>query len=263
VQSSPRVGKTRLALGGLLAISVGATLLIAVMNAGAAQSKRFPYTHLVSATGHLVDHWTINDSDYCGLVGEGTVTIDYRTTKPALARPFIDPYAGSDNPKSRGSWVLGVPTGGGVGHMRSQRATGTITRVDHTTKTLPPTGGDCGGPPDKSGCGTRALLKPMSTVLGYDTHRLLADLGTEEFGYSHGNEVACHIGELAIFSSPPSVAGGSRRGELFVNMPAARVLRRRLVKVTGSSHKHSSFNEGGVIVTDDVTRTVTVTFTHK
>ena len=78
-------------------------------------------------------------------------------------------------------------------------------------------------------------------MLGYDTHRLHADLGTEEFGYSRG----------------------SRRGELFVNMPRARVLGRRLVKVTGSSHKHSAFSEGGVTVTDDVTRTVTVTFKHR
>lgn len=216
-------------------------LLIAVMSAGAAQSKRFHYTHLVSVTGHLVDHWTINDSDYCGLVGDGTVTVDYHTTKPALARPFIDPYAGSDNPKSRGSWVLGVPVGGGVGHMPSQHAAGTITRVDHATETLPSTGGDCGGGHDKSGCGTVALGKAASRVLGYDTHRLHADLGTEEFGYSRG----------------------SRRGELFVNMPRARVLGRRLVKVTGSSHKHSAFSEGGVTVTDDVTRTVTVTFKHR
>lgn len=196
-------------------------LLIAVMSAGAAQSKRFHYTHLVSVTGHLVDHWTINDSDYCGLVGDGTVTVDYHTTKPALARPFIDPYAGSDNPKSRGSWVLGVPVGGGVGHMPSQHAAGTITRVDHATETLPSTGGDCGGGHDKSGCGTVALGKAASRVLGYDTHRLHADLGTEEFGYSRG----------------------SRRGELFVNMPRARVLGRRLVKVTGSSHKHSALSE--------------------
>jgi hypothetical protein len=263
VRSWSQVGKTRLRLGGLLAVSAGALLLIAVMSAGAAQSKRFPYTHLVSTTGHLVDHWTINDSDYCGLVGDGTVTVDYHTIKPALARPFIDPYAGSDNRKSRGSWVLGVPVGGGVGHMSSQHAAGTITRVDHTTKTLPATGGDCGGPDDKSGCKTVALVKPMSEVQGYDTHRLRADLGTEEFNYSHGREVACHIGQLSLFSSPPSVAGGSRRGELFVNMPRARVLGRRLVKVTGSSHKHMAFTEGGVTVTDDVTRTVTVTFKHR
>ncbi len=46
-------------------------------------------------------------------------------------------------------------------------------------------------------------------------------------------------------------------------MPRARVLGRRLDKVTGSSHKHSAFSEGGVTVTDDVTRTVTVTFKHR
>ena len=33
--------------------------------------------------------------------------------------------------------------------------------------------------------------------------------------------------------------------------------------MTGSSHKHSAFTEGGVTVTDDVTRTVTVTFKHR
>lgn len=125
--------------------------------------------------------------------------------------------------------------------MPWQHAAGTITRVDHATETLPPTGDDCGGGHDKSGCGTVALGKAASRVLGYDTHRLHADLGTEEFGYSRG----------------------SRRGELFVNMPRARVLGRRLVKVTGSSHKHSAFSEGGVTVTDDVTRTVTVTFKHR
>ena len=234
------------------------------MSAGAAQSKRFRYTHLVSVTGHVVDHWTINDSDYCGLVGDGTVTVDFHTTKPALARPFIDPYAGSDNPQvARQLGARRRRPEAGSATCRSQHAAGTITRVDHATETLPPTGGDCGGGHDESGCGTRALVGADEHRAGVRHHRLLVDLGTEEFGYSHGREVACHVGELGLFSSPPSVAGGSRRGELFVNMPAARVLRRRLVKVSGSSHKHSAFTEGGVTVTDDVTRTVTVTFKHR
>jgi hypothetical protein len=253
----------RLTLFGLLALSAGALLLFEAMNVGAAQSKRFHYTHLVSVTGHLVDHWTINDTGYCGLVGDGTVTVDYRTTKPALATPIIDPYAGSDNPKSRGSWVLAVPTGGGIGHMPAKPATGTIARVDNTTPTLPPTGGDCGGPPDKSGCGTLALVKPRSLVQGYDTHRLLVDLSTEEFQYQHGVEVACHVGQLGGFSSPPSLAGGNRRGEFLLAMPKPRALRRRLLKVTGTTHKHSAGSEGGVSWSEDVTRTVTVTFKHR
>jgi hypothetical protein len=99
-------------------------------------------------------------------------------------------------------------------------------------------------------------------VQGYDTKRLRVDLGTEEFGYSHGKEVACHTGELSLFSSPPSLAGGTRKGELLLTMPRARVLRRRLVKVKGSSHKHSSYTEGDVTLSEDVTRTVTVTFKH-
>jgi len=258
----PGMRIARLALVGLLVLSAGAVLLFEATSAGAAQSKRYHPTHSISVTGHLVDHWTINDTGYCGLVGDGTVTVDYRMTKPARAKPLIDPYAGSDNPKSHGSWVMAVPVGGGIGHMPSKPATGTITRVDNTTPTLPPSGGDCGGPPDKSGCGTVALVKPLSIMQGYDAHRLLADLGTEEFGYSHGKEVACHTGELSLFSSPPSVAGGTRKGELLLTMPRARVLRRRLVKVKGSSHKHTSFTEGGVTVSDDVTRTVTVTFKH-
>ena len=252
---------TRLTLVGLLAISAVALLLFEAMGAGAAQSKHFKYTHWVSVTGHFVDHWTIDDTGYCGLVGDGTVTVDYRMTKPARAWPFIDPYAGSDNPKSRGSWVLAVPVGGGIGHMPPKPATGTITRVDNTTRTLPPNG-DCGGPPDKSGCGTVALFKPQSILQGHDTRRLLVDLGSEEFGYQHGVVVPCNVGLVDLFSSPPALAGGNRRGEFLLTMPKPRALRRRLLKVTGTTHKHTAESEGGVSWSDDVTRTVTVTFKH-
>ena len=162
-------------------------LLIAVMSAGAAQSKRFHYTHLVSVTGHLVDHWTINDSDYCGLVGDGTVTVDYHTTKAragAAVHRSVRRLRQSQVARQLGARRPGRRRG--RPHAFAARR-GTITRVDHATETLPSTGGDCGGGHDKSGCGTVALGKAASSVLGYDTHRLHADLGTEEFGYSRGS----------------------------------------------------------------------------
>ena len=88
------------------------------------------------------------------------------------------------------------------------------------------------------------------------------DLGSEEFGYQHWQGGRLPHRPLDLFSSPPSLAGGTHKGELLLKMPRARVLRRRLVKVTGSSHKHSAYTDGGVTLTDDVTRTVTVTFKH-
>ncbi len=118
-------------------------------------------------------------------------------------------------------------------------------------------------PPDKSGCGTKALYRAKSEVQGYDRRRLIADLGSEEFGYTRGREVACHIGELDLFSSPPSLAGGNRRGELLIKMPRASALRRRVLNVPGSSHKKSSSTEGDTTFTEDVTRTVTVTFKRR
>ena len=53
--------------------------------------------------------------------------------------------------------------------MPPKPATGTITPRNNTTKTLPADGGDCGGPPDKSGCGTVALVKPQSIAPGGTT----------------------------------------------------------------------------------------------
>ena len=102
----------------------------------------------------LVDHWTINDSGYCGLVGDGTVTVDLQTTKPARRGSFIDPYAGWDERKSHGSWVLGV-----AGRRRGRRHAFAARRGDDHARRqhdrdAAADRGDCGGGHDKSGCGT-------------------------------------------------------------------------------------------------------------
>jgi hypothetical protein len=58
------------------------------------------------------------------------------------------------------------------------------------------------------------------------------------------------------------VAGGTSKGELRFKMPKASTLRRsKLVTVIGTSHKSTTYGGAGdTVTTDDVTRTVTVTF---
>ena len=85
------MSRTRVPIAVLLVACLTAIAVLLATSAGAAPSKRFHYTHRVSVTGQLVDRWTINDPDRCGLVGAGSVTVNFRTAKAALARPYIDP----------------------------------------------------------------------------------------------------------------------------------------------------------------------------
>jgi hypothetical protein len=47
-------------------------------------------THTISIRGELVDHWTIDDPHECA-VGDGTLTVRFRTTVAVRVKPFIDP----------------------------------------------------------------------------------------------------------------------------------------------------------------------------
>jgi hypothetical protein len=65
-----------------------------------------------------------------------------------------------------------------------------------------------------------------------------------------------------MFSSG-RLTGGSRDGELLLPMvSAATVAHHRVVRVTGNGHKHTSFADcgSGTTCSDEVTRSVTVTF---
>src|SRR6476659_4828959 len=125
-----------------------AVLLLSASTADAA--KKFHYTHRVTVTGHLVDHWTIDDPNDCGPMGDGTVTVDFSLVKPAKATPVLDRYHSSETRPYHGSWVLEAfaDAFGHIGDMPSKPGQGTVDLVDNTVPRPSPYG-DCGGGIDK------------------------------------------------------------------------------------------------------------------
>src|SRR5436190_22905981 len=94
------------------------TVLTAALFALAATpaAGKFHPSHRFVATGHLVDHWTVDDPEDCGPVGDGTVTVDFSTPKPTKVLVEIDPSHGAEGTRRLGSWTLLAP-GDSVGHL--------------------------------------------------------------------------------------------------------------------------------------------------
>jgi hypothetical protein len=235
----------------LLAAAAVAALIVCAP--AAAASNIVHATHAVSVEGTLVDHWTINEPDPCGLVGDGTLTVTFKTTTPARVLPYIDKFASSET-GGFGSWIIGVPLPPhAVKDLRSIKATGTITRVDNTT-THPSDDGEPCEPPDKTGCGTLPLRAhgglPKASPGRYDKRRIALDLFTDRFDYPRK---PCGSGNLPGWSDFRLTGGDRESGELRLTMPRQSALkRRRVVKVSDSDHKRTAH--------DDVTRRATVTF---
>jgi hypothetical protein len=233
---------------------VAAVLVLAPAGAGA--RVRFHYTHRVVVTGQLVDHWTVDDPEDCGPVGDGTLTVNFRSAKPSKAQPAIDPaYAPQGNGRL-GSWGLFaiVDSFGHVGALPPKPAIGTIDLVDNTVPRPSYDGSDCGAEIERSACGSHPLTSGARVVAsGWDRRFITVDF------YEQLNSFGpCHIGLVEGFSLPPRSAGGTH-GHLLLRMPRAAKLRsHKVVQVTGSSHKRSSYGSR----TSDVTRTATVTFTR-
>jgi hypothetical protein len=255
--------RARLAVA-LLLLCAGAAVVLLASVAGAASEKRFHYTHRVTIQGLVVNHWTVDDPDYCGMVGDGTMTVRYRFANPPKVRPEIDPYYGAEGSNGKGGWLLATPVGGGHSDLSFQRAVGTITLVDNTTQRPPRPDNTC-EPTEKQDCGSVALGHALASVKGYDRTSIYTDLAGVEFQRRGGNgrSPRCGTGQATIFSDR-YYTGGNRKGELLIKMPSARVLaQRRVVRVVGTTHKRTSDPDcipGGC--TNDVTRTVIVTFTR-
>lgn len=243
-----------------------AVALFLLAPAAAHAGAPFKYSHRFVATGHLVDHWTVNDPSDCGPVGDGTVTVDFTSARPTKAMVTIDPTHNGEPNNSLGSWALLAP-GDAFGHITdisSRPATGTIDRVDNTTLRLPASG-DCGDldAVRKAGCGTRPLKGTRVRVNGYNRRLIQAGLENDGWSFDGNRRAACGIGSIDQFGSPPSLAGGNRRGELLITMPKPSKLRHKVVTVTRTTHKTTTNGDpGSAIYTDDYTRTVTVTFTR-
>src|SRR3954463_10422665 len=110
------------------------------MVAGSAEAK-FHYSHRVSISGRLVDHWTVNDTRSCGPVGDGTVTVEFHQSTPAKA--WVD-YN-----RVEGGWFAQVPGPSLLVGLPEKPVVGTLSLVDNTVATPPP-GFACDLPLDKS-----------------------------------------------------------------------------------------------------------------
>jgi hypothetical protein len=240
-----------------------AALVPATVLAAPAGAKPIRTTHTVTIEGRLVNHWTIDEPGPCGLVGDGTVTVEFRTTVRTRVLPYIDPYIRGETGRY-GTWVVTVPIGAnrdrltGLGYVP---ATGTITRVDNTT-THPPTPGDECEPVKKDACGTFPLERRAKAGIGrFDGRRITVNLAPQDFQPRRGS---CGAGQLEFWSDH-RYAGRTAEGWLPVDMPRAAALkRRRVVKASGRSHKRTVFADpGDETVSDDVTRSATVTFRRR
>ncbi len=254
------MGRVRLAIALLLTSAVGAASFLPSTNAG---NEGRHYSHRITVlNGEVVDHWTVADPAPCQSFGDGTLTVNFRFVKTKLVRLVLDPYHNGEPNNTFGSWVVGIPgPTGGIRDMPAQPATGTITLVDNTAQNPPLLGhSDC-VPADKSGCGTFVLSRvAKSSISGYNRRFLKADLLDVQFAPRRGG---CHVGLLSLFTE--RLAGGTRLGELLLRMPSvSTVAHRRVLIVTGTSHKLTSFPDCGSSnsCSDDVTRRVSVTFKH-
>jgi hypothetical protein len=219
-----------------------------------ATARKFQYSHRVSISGRLVDHWTVNDTRSCGPVGDGTVTVDFHQRSPAKARVEYNPV--------ETQWFALVPGRSLPVGLPAQPIVGAISFADNTVATAPP-GVDCSGAIDKSSCGTFPL-RGKADLGGGNRRGFAIDMGSSA-GF-HPRNGACGVGQLDSWTQPPGVVGGVEDGFVQVKMPSPRSFKRhRTVTVTGTAHKSSSFGGSDPDepkITDDVTRTVTVTFTR-
>jgi hypothetical protein len=223
-----------------------------------AEASAFHYTHRVTATATLTDNWTIDELRECGALGSGSVSITLKTVTYTKIRPLVDKVGARPIGNKLGLWVLAIPGGGGYAHMRTRKATGTITTVDNTVL-KPAWYGDC-GPPNTSKCGTYPL-KGYINIGGFDPTHIYGKASVGDFRY-HSD---CQHGALSDFSSPTVTAPGvGAERFLIFKMPSKSSLRKhKKTTLTESDHRATTFtttDTNGTNFTDDVTRSMTVTF---
>jgi hypothetical protein len=228
-----------------------AVLLAAVALAVVASSAdaRFPWTHRIAISGQFVNHWTVSDPTHCGTNGDGTVTVTFQNKKTIHA--VVTKYNYGDR-----TWLLVGLYFGQTTFLPLQPALASITTVDNSSATNPYPDNTC-DPIDKSHCGTKQLRRPTLHLEGEDGSHLKFKLLSNDF-----RDTNCQIGSLHSFADVDFF--GHKTPELLVKMPSARsFFRKRKVTVTGTSHNVFSGPDLDATVTDDVTRTVTVTFTKR
>jgi len=254
---------TRLGLACLAALVAAAAL------AAPAGAKPIRMTHTVSIKGELVDHWTYDDPGPCGVTGDGTVTVKFHTTQRLPVLPYIDPYNRSEF-GHYGLWIVAVTIGSNrdrVTGMPDLPAAGTITRVDNTTRhPQDPEFTDPCPELDKSGCGTvpfrTGVRRTYAGVGRVDKRRIGVSFGSGHFQHPRDR---CMAGQMEFWNDHRFSPGRLSSGDLPVTMPTPSALKhRRVTRASGTSHKLTSFHDPGQeSVSDDVTRSATVTFRRR
>jgi hypothetical protein len=223
-------------------------------------------THRMTISGQVVDNWSISSTESCGLNGGGSVKFDFKTKRSQKVRPFLNKKAGKSHNKT--AWALDIAKGGKLDNGWIE-ASGTFTTADNTT-TGPNTSSSEPCPPiDRSGCGTGPVAYGTKTAVaaaGYDKNRLIADM--QFFGNTYpgfgGMVDHCSIGGLGDWQWPFASDGGhvNDYGYLLPKMPSAKSLRKNKVSVaTYTDHDVTLADPAkSRYFTDDVTRTITVTF---
>jgi hypothetical protein len=224
----------------------GVALAVMVSSADA----RFPWTHRLTISGQFVNHWTVSDPTQCGTNGDGSVTVSFKSSKSI--HTLVTRERGTRH------WLLVGLYGSfhQTTFLPPQPATATITTVDNTAPANPAPGDSC-LPIDKTGCGTMQFRKPTVKLSGEDAKRLNFNLFSDNFG-----KPGCQFGSVTRFGDVDFF--GHRTPELLITMPSPRsFFRKRTVTLTGTSHDNRSLPDLDATITNDVTRTVTLTFTKR
>ena len=216
--------------------------------AGEAGAK-FKWSHRVTISGQFVNHWSISDPGPCGTNGAGTVTMTFQNKK--AIHTFVNRIPGTNH------WILVGLYFGQTTFLPPQAANASITTVDNTAPANQPAYLDSCEPIDKSHCGTKQLRKPRLSLGGLDATRLKFNVFTDDF-----HRTGCQIGSVDSFGDVDFY--GTKTPQLLVKMPSPRsFFRKRKVTLTGTSHDVRSVPDLDATITNDVTRTVTVTFTKR
>jgi hypothetical protein len=229
----------------LVAILIAA----AVVGATAGQAEAWPWSHRVTISGQFVNHWTVSDPGHCGVNGDGTVTVTFTNKK--TIHTFVTRERGYPR------WLLIGLYFGQSTFLPRQPTNASITTVDNTSATNPYPGDTC-LPVDKSHCGTKSLRKASLALGGLDASRLKFELVSSDFR----NSSTCAMGSVYRFADVDFF--GHKTPQLPIDMPSFRSFKRKhSLTVTGTSHDVKSFPDLDGTVTNEVTRTVTVTFTKR
>lgn len=226
------------------------------------QAQAFRYTHGLTITAHLTDHWTLRDDSECGVNGTGTVELDLQTVGPTRFRPYYDRKAPRRIGTKRGNLVLTVPLGSLVVPMPPRVSSGTIVTTDDTRVIADPDMPEDFCPDlDKSGCGTYPVADAVLSVGGSDPKHLYATAAMPFTGFSVFGVGPCQLGDLEGWSTP-------QRGGVNVASPSVLTFGPTSAKAI-DRYKYRAFSRttyesvttvisDTTTVTDEITRTMTV-----